>query len=285
MSPVIFQQPEVRDLAWAGFSPLLIRNQDIAGAGLVLEGFWQDRLAELDAEPSPLLDFLAERETTRLGLYYEALWHFLLDEDPDTTLVAHNLPVHDGSRTVGEFDCLYWSERAGTHIHLELAVKFYLGTADGTAWLGPGRRDRLDRKLAHLLQQQSRLSVHPAGRKAIEAVGIDDCQPRIDLKGYLFAPTNDAAAPADYQGRLPLPRWYHRSAFLDLADWHVIPRSHWLSPFLAHAAADQGSLEHALEGLKPGAPPIQLAACDDSGLEQTRCFVTPDDWPNDIEHK
>jgi hypothetical protein len=289
MSSVIFRHAAVRDLAWAGFAPQLIKTADIQGAGLDFSDFWRSLLPLLDADPAPLTEFLEQRESGRLGLYYEALWQFLLTHDPDIELIAHNYPVRDGGQTVGEFDCLYWSRRERRHIHLELAVKFYLGVPDRHIWLGPGRRDRLDQKLVRLVGHQSRLSDHPAAREALATLGIDHCERRIDIKGYLFAPPVGMAPPAGYNPQSPLQRWYSLSEFKELpaldpdwTGWQKIPRRRWLSPF----AVDRGELRSVDEllamlqqRLEDSGRPVQIAACDEDGRERYRCFVTPDHWP------
>ncbi|MDJ0878554.1 MAG: DUF1853 family protein [Halieaceae bacterium] len=283
-----YRDPYVRDLAWAGFSPLLMRGPGLAGAGLEFNTFWRDHLAQLDAKPDTLREFLGDTPSGRLGLYYERLWHYLLLQDPDTKLLAHNLPVQDGRRTVGEFDCLYWCRRRESHVHLELAVKFYLGVPGTDVWLGPGQHDRLDQKLHHLTSHQSRLAMHPAAKTALRKLGIEECQGVVDIKGYLFAPENGMPAPEYHHAANELRHWHTLTEFSELhadgdMDWQEIPRRRWLAPYASEDGPVRSSdelmemLESQLQG---DGRPVQLAACDDHGREQTRCFVTPDDWPS-----
>ncbi len=283
-----YANPFVRDLAWAGFSPLLMRGAGLAGAGLESQAFWRSRLRQLDADPSTLYEFLGNTPNGRLGLYYERLWHYLLKHDPDTDLLANNLPVRDGHRTVGEFDCLYWCRRRERHVHLELAVKFYLGVPDLGLWFGPGRHDRLDRKLHRLVTHQSRLARHPAAGPALRELGITECISAVDIKGYLFAPPAGMPAPDHHNPDNPLQTWYTLSQFSTLdplpdgwRGWQEIPRHRWLSPHRVSDGCEYDSQEmRELLGrrLQPGGRPIQLAACDPDGREHRRCFVTPDDW-------
>ena len=129
-----YRTREVRDLAWACFSPplMLTAQLGIDSAGLVNchLGMTTERaawLAELDRDPSALLGFLADNTSGRLGIYFERLWQFFLQQDPQVELLAHNLPIHDSGRTLGEFDCLYHCHQRQCDVHLELAVKYYLG--------------------------------------------------------------------------------------------------------------------------------------------------------------
>ena len=108
MPAAIFQHAIVRDLAWAGFSEPLVLSPAIGGWQLEPSAFWREHLQTLDRDPAPLSEFLADATDGRLGIYYERLWHYLLTQDPDSNLLAHNLPVRAGGRTIGEFDCLFW---------------------------------------------------------------------------------------------------------------------------------------------------------------------------------
>lgn len=291
MPAPIFQQPLVRDLAWAGFSAPLILSPAIRGAGLALSPFWREHLEDLDRDPGPLAAFLDVAPAGRIGIYYERLWHYLLQQDPNTTLLAHNLPVREGERTIGEFDCLYWCERRRAHVHLELAVKFYLGVPGRGCWLGPGGQDRLDAKLEHLLRRQSRLGAHPAARAALAALGIGEYTQVIDIKGYLFTPPGGMPAPAGYNPANPLQQWFTLDEFIalealpaDWIGWQAIPRHRWLSAYRATDATARPwwELEPWLRArLAAGGRPVQLAACDARGAERRRCFVTPAAWPDE----
>ncbi len=289
-----YQDPLVRDLAWAGFSPLLIKGPGLTGAELPLSEEWHARLDRLDRDPSELKAFLGDTHAGRLGLYYERLWHYLLEKDPDTRLIAHNLRVQDGHRTVGEFDCIYWCRRREAHVHLELAVKFYLGVPGTDTWLGPGQHDRLDQKLQHLLDHQSRLSEHPAAQATLRQYGIESCISLVDIKGYLFAPAAGVTTPEYHNPGNPLCDWYRVEEFTalgalpdDWAGWAEIPRHRWLAPYAIddNRVSDQNALIDTLaKRLHPGSRPVQMAACDALGREQRRCFVTPNDWPGEGVH-
>ena len=90
------QTRQVRDLAWACFSPpLLISRQLDSGIQLGNTNFRlsperQQWLAELDRNPQPLLTHLAASKSPRLGIYFERLWQFFLDCYPAVELLAAN---------------------------------------------------------------------------------------------------------------------------------------------------------------------------------------------------
>src|SRR5690606_2117149 len=153
--------PAVRDLSWALLSPPLLGETTKVQRHPLQASRWAgqpQRLADWfmqhDRDAGALLAWLAETPARRLGLYYERLWQFALHAAPDVEVVAANLPIRHNGHTLGELDLLLRDDE-GEH-HLELAVKFYLGTngCDAADWLGPGSHDRLDLKLSHLAHHQ-----------------------------------------------------------------------------------------------------------------------------------
>ena len=96
-------------------------------------------------------------------------------------------------------------------------------------------------------------------------------------------------APDNHNPANALQHWYTLDQFQSLeplpsdwVGWQKIPRRRWLSPYLANEGRlrDPAELATMLEQrLVSGGRPAQLAACDGDGVEQRRCFVTPNDWP------
>ena len=297
--PVALITPAVRDLAWACFSPPLLQSGALPGVGptlgnveLPLTDARREWLAALDRAPQRLLSHLAQRSSSRLGLDFERLWHFFLSEDAETDLVAHNLPVREAGQTVGEFDCLYYCHRRERHVHLELAVKFYLQQpgADGgdwSHWIGPNREDRLDRKLNRLLQHQLRLAEQAAAAPALEALGISELDHELEIKGRLFhrdgaervlPPACPPTAEAPWHGTLAqvTDRLSVKYRYLPLQ------RAQWLSPRVAAVEDTPLSASELLprlgQLLQATGRPQQVAALDGQGMERERFFVTPQDW-------
>jgi hypothetical protein len=300
-----FQTREVRDLAWACFAPplLLTRALDTTGTvhncplALTRERFaW---LETLDRDATLLLDHLAQRRDRRLGLYFERLWHFFLAQDPATDLIAHNLPVQQDGRTLGEFDCLYYCRERERHVHLELAVKFYLGhhttlpghqPGDLSDWLGPNARDRLDLKVSHLLARQSRLAETTAAQELLDHLGIDAVQREIEVKGWLFQPRgNTLPAPDAHNPCRSMGKWLLVSdlpAFLvacNAVAYRMLPRLQWLSSAAPDPSAEMltpTQLELTLrDTFERGARPRLVAALNASGFEIQRFFVVGPGWP------
>lgn len=302
----VYQTQSVRDLAWSCFAPPLLRVERlgqtqppvIGDAAFSLTAERSQWLRALDRDPAPLLHHLNARKSSRLGLYFEALWHFFLAQDTRVDLLAHNLPVRDNGRTLGEFDCIYFCHTRQRHIHLELAVKYFLGIAGGVAgsvaggearWYGPNSQDRLDLKLSHMLDHQIRLGQAPQAKTALAELGVTALDREIALHGYLFQPAEALPAPAGVAPDYRFGRWVARgelTKFLQSLPTHrylVLPRLRWLAPVALQAGDEplQAAQLSSAVSLQPqrGFRPRLVAVLDEQGCETTRFFIVPDHWP------
>lgn len=188
----------VRNLASSCFGPSLIdnfapfQNCDVQCGQFELNQRRRDWLLSLDRDPSPLLEHIKQLKSTRLGIYFEALWLFFLQQDPDFEVIANNLLVYKERRTLGEFDLIYRDKARDQVIHLELALKYYLSNPDNQApypadaWLGPNNTDRLDLKVKRLLEHQACLSETPQGASLLADMGIKAIEKQVVIKGRLF---------------------------------------------------------------------------------------------------
>ena len=189
----------VRDLAWSCFSPSMVQLTDLTSQkDSNPPQIWQcsasnfhalpthashshsiQWLEALDQNPNLIYDFLKTKNTAIVGTYFESLWHFYLDALSEVMHLETNVQVFDDKNTVGEFDVLFFDSTSRQSIHLELAVKYYLGVPithpafthlpenSANRWLGPQCRDRLSIKLHRLLDHQLKLSEHPAAQQQL----------------------------------------------------------------------------------------------------------------------
>tara|TARA_R110002049_G_scaffold154534_13_gene319070 strand:- start:2587 stop:3477 length:891 start_codon:yes stop_codon:yes gene_type:complete len=259
-------------------------------------------LQQLDRDPSALLTQLSSRPTHRLGVYFEQLWHFFLRSDPAVELVAHNLAIHDEGRTLGEFDCIYYCADRACHVHLELAVKYFLGVprardnatpANTHEWLGPDQRDRLKTKLDQLLQRQIALGDAPAARRKLLDMGIENMAREIALKGYLFQPLYEAPpSPPGFNRACTMHKWVSyqqlesHCATLDAMSFAILPKMQWLSRAQCDASETRLTQQQLLASLprrwQADHYPLLIAALDEAHSEVSRFFVTPGRWPDSI---
>ncbi|WP_158601568.1 DUF1853 family protein [Zhongshania marina] len=278
-----FRSPLIRALAWSCFSETLINEITTPTAvihkpHLPLTPKRLNWLTALDTNDAPLKTYLDTHcKSTRLGLVFESLWHFFLQEDPDTELIAHNIPVRDGKRTLGEFDLIYYCRMSQRYIHLELAVKFFLGipnkhTAPGLdQWYGPNRADRLDRKLARLTQHQLPLAHTDAGQAVIAQLGIDHLDQELQVNGILFHANTDNAPYPSLNSEHQRGDWLSLSAFQTAQEqesWRYIEKPSWLgAEYQTATPLENKHLQMAAH------KPIMLI-----NNKQQRRFLVADDW-------
>lgn len=315
----------VRDLAWVMQSPALLEGSPDNGvsgcqARVITDAFCQSVyrtnqrwLAEQDNDPGPLRQWLAERQSHRLGYYFEALveyWlrHLLGDGDLHTRVAVRQV-----KRTLGEFDFLFVEKQARLLNHWEVAVKFYLRHRcddGGYVWFGPGARDRFDKKVKHLIDHQCHLSETVPGQAAIRAqfpgIAALPVQSQILLKGYLFYPANSDWRHPDEIPAAASPRhltgwWTHCNELLIPEDssqsrWCPVTKLRWLAPVVIGPKAGEGELSEAdllsrqqLVALCRAhflsrAEPVLIAELqpgnNGSWSEISRGFVVGEHWPN-----
>ncbi|KXS38396.1 MAG: hypothetical protein AWU55_1613 [Halomonadaceae bacterium T82-2] len=298
------RHPVVRDLAWLLQAPDLLDTPYPGRPGLdelALDD--PDRrqawLRELEQRPGDLERAVAHRLGGRLGLYHEALWHFLIARAPGTRLLAANLSIRDARGvTLGELDLLYRRRGDATVVHLELAIKYYLGLeagpGDDTAparWIGPGCADSLAIKSRRALTHQLTMSRRPEARERLAAYSDAPVEQRLALLGILFRPA------VMHGGALPLPRGTTAGAligeWLPLSAWPrytgrliapvcgaFLDKPHWLAPPPTDQLMPLGALTDALLArFRARRTPCQLALRDAGGGHR-RVFVVPDGWPH-----
>ncbi|SHO55890.1 DUF1853 family protein [Vibrio quintilis] len=98
------------------------------------------------------------QNNSRLGFLYQDLCAQLFDAHPDYSIEAEELQLTENGRTLGAIDFIIHNHKTSAIEHWEVAVKFYLLL--NQRWYGPNAKDRLDKKLNHMLTHQLRLSEH-----------------------------------------------------------------------------------------------------------------------------
>lgn len=231
-----FNNPIVRHLAFCIASPNILNeipnDLDIKNHfELHPDQKWQthyqnyeSRLKQLDQQPQPLIDFLAQLKSTRLGLRFEnLLWFWLLEDDYHPyQLLGHSIQKIAGAITLGELDFVVLNQETQQVEHWEVALKYYLGEGklDLAQWFGLNREDTLQRKLKHFTERQFQFTEanhYPIQRKF--AV----------MKGQLYLPTD--------QSELSVPSWINTSRRLGQWGTHIptkpyyrLQRHEWLCP-------------------------------------------------------
>ena len=286
----------LRDMAWLLATPDLVRLGDYPGrpsnALLGLDSGQQAWFKTL----APKVAALDGQLATRMGHYHERLWQLLLDNAPHTRLLAHNLRITQRRITLGELDMLYRTRTNPAAVHLEVAIKFYLGLPDGpdeansqSRWIGPGGLDSLALKCSHLLHHQLPLSRTPGAQASIahwlaprdvgETAALSDpLTQQLAMPGVLFYP---------WQANLPPPTgataehrrglWCHQLAWPSVAERYSaalqvawLAKPHWLAPPLLDAFSHaDGQMVKVMEQVNRFGPQ-QVMLYDPKGEEKHR---------------
>jgi hypothetical protein len=291
----LFATPAVRHLAWLVHSRSLLRIDTGREACQPWPADIDAMLLELDRNPRPLLAHLARRPTRRLGLYFEQLYGYALVAFLGQRILAQNLPVRVGGRTLGELDFLVHDPFSDRVVHHEIAVKFYMGwtgTAAGgkpPGWYGPDTRDQLSTKLRRLREHQIPMWRSEAGRQCLREQGLAEPQAsHLGLYGYLFQHRHGAAPPLpDGIGRLDTRITWRSAAEPEQMPspetfQTVLTKPDWLGPmqYPAGYEPDPGHLAEALNAAHGRSVLLATLQRTDQGfwLESARQFLTPQGW-------
>lgn len=326
-----FNAKWLKDLAWLLLNPPLFTCE--------LSGF---KAFTLHDNRDEIYDWLKLLDTTgntttqtppqpanyrRLGLYFEALLRFFLiqghhDGVCQYRLIAHNIPVHKNKITLGEMDFILESN-SGELIHLETAVKFYLYCnnnnlphMDNTPpswhhWIGPNARDRLDIKLARMLNHQLILPSKTETHKALNNLNIAPSRVTSQhlLCGRLYKPLiisnleinqtehTNINLPKSTNNKTLISNWLHINEAKHLLqyktyEWVILEKMDWLAnkctqkatynteqllTWLAQLAT--GSAPKNTAGTWQARIPIQIIGrCLDTGEEKNIMLVS-NSWP------
>lgn len=202
-----FEHRAVRDLAWTIASPPLV-------SGNLEDTHWWSYeeclaefndcllgLQELERHPEPLIQHLSHLKNKRLGSIFEGFISYWLTISPNYREIKQNIQIIEDKHTYGEVDFIIEDLRTYEVIHLEVAVKFYLGCTpyeDAYRWFGTNTNDQLGKKIDHLKYHQTQLTKkHPEKLKKYFPNKIDrrDCF----VKGRLFYPEGSAISPQNIE--------------------------------------------------------------------------------------
>lgn len=210
-------------------------------------------------------------KSRRLGIYFEQLWAFAFSHHPDYLLLARNLPIRSGEKTLGELDFVVRHIPDDTVEHWEVAVKFYLQVEN--FWVGPGLHDRLDIKLAHMRGHQLPLVQQPESTAQLHRAGLAPARQWALMPGRLFTSVDDGN---------PTPRYWWTNALgfqrhFAEQDWQwlQLPKQTWLAPSTGTDLLAQEAQEHLTQAT---AHYPRCVAGLRGATEVSRGFIVPADW-------
>lgn len=284
----------LRDLAWLLFAPDTL-TADIPRLGEYTwpsqwreehVGNWLQRLAQLVLQPVPLMQAI-EPIPRRLGLYAEALMDFWMENDPAIDVVFRHQTVSENKRTVGDFDLVLRTRQEGL-IHMELAVKFFLGLPGATGldhWIGTTLDDSLAIKWRRVIDHQLQLSHHPSARELLpNGVSQRWCW----FKAWMFYPITYELVPQAFFSRDHCRGvWGNAEALLAHwtpdADVQWMPLLQRLAPALLPRDATPLRLHEAIAQWRQQEVPharvlARFGYKAGAWREIERAYLVPDDW-------
>jgi uncharacterized protein len=299
----VLDNPHVRDLAWALFSPNLldsscgvdVMEDEFLGVTKEAQKNFTGNLKQLDLDPKRLLTLLQEVKPQKLGDYFEALILFWLQQLSCCYKIEQGLLIKEERKTFGELDFVFFSDALASNVHYEVAVKFFLLNGDWDdfgSYIGPNPIDTLEKKIITLRKQLS-VFKRPQAKLFLEQQKLLPLVAQALVKGYIFYPLKKDATfektPTKGISKDHLSGWWARledSSWKERAlPYRLLPldRLEWLSP-RRFPKDDTEFLQKSMTvtGLRPIKPPSLIALFlqkDEWWEEQERGFLVSREWP------
>lgn len=290
------------DLLWMINSPSLLGKPPVGCESMRIETAGGSSVDASDVDADHLLHWFTHQDSQqpvcrRVGRYFERLVWYWLVFLRRVELIARGKAIMKGGRTIGEIDFLYHDE-LGQLIHLEVAVKFYLGIystkSNRLQFVGPNLNDTYERKMDRLFQHQLQLEseIFPGRPRRVALV-----------KGTLFYPeyctqSGDVASPSTASPTHCRGDWVRASALLRWCDRNLgsneqltLPdKPFWLSGFQRPEQESQSDHESmvaaCLQDVKTQRRPVMALVTSAAEMniadrvDFKRLFVVPDPWPD-----
>lgn len=255
-------------------SPLLQPQNDTRLAEPFLKG------NVLKAQSAAEEALLPADKDQRLGRRFERLTHNVLNALADLDVLAGNIVLHDGTRTIGELDLVTYDRQRDKYQHWEMTLKFYLGISTDH-WPGPNPIDNLHRKARRLFGHQFPLSASPLAQARLQTLNIPRIDERVVLsRGTLFYPAEqhieapDIAHPDHHRGR-----WWALSQLPTDTRWQPLSRNDWIG---TGSVSDKGTsmlASNQLVDYVQSAPsPLMVIAYHHTNALPEPGFIVSDNW-------
>lgn len=263
---------------WLRTAPPLLRPQDntrLAGP------FFESPLNDLRAtSPCTNKAEATPDKDQRLGRRFERLTHDVLQEQINLDVLACNIVLHDGIRTIGELDMITYDRQLDKYQHWEMTLKFYLGIST-QHWPGPNPVDNLHRKASRLFGHQFPLSASPLAQERLRALNIPRIDERVVLsRGTLFYPAEqnitapDIAHPDHHKGR-----WWTISQLPLGTRWQPLSKNDWIG---TGSVSDKGTTTLAsnelVDYVQAAPSPLMVIAHHDANTPPEPGFIVSDNW-------
>ena len=238
----------------------------------------------LSKNPVSLENYFRSEEQLILGKYFERIVHFFFENYPKFDLLIAGKQFFDKKTTLGELDFVINDKAKKEILHLEIAVKYYMGyksSAKHSMWIGPNGLDTLEKKLSKF-ENQLALSM-------TEASNIDlKIDRRIAvLKGYFFIHWRAKTWPHFHSLSSANGEWMYEeemeSALDEKGRYCIFPKHLWLSFYIDPNSKTVSKYEIIMQvkdqiaAIQKG---IMLVMIDEKGNKVlAKKLVVPAKWP------
>lgn len=187
----------------------------------------------------------------RLGHQMEYVFKHLITASSTHDVLLSNLLIEEGKTRIGELDFILKELNTNSHIHVELAYKFYIINPEISEpmyrLMGPNRRDMLHTKLDKLKEKQLPLLHHNSLLPYWQTHDINpvEMQQQCCFKAQLFEPFEEKTSIRPLNGDCISGKWirfddFNSKGFSTAAyyiprkrEWVVVPHSvvHWMNHY------------------------------------------------------
>ena len=231
-------------------------------------------LIQLDKSPQALINHLKALKTVRLGLRFEALVAYWLMISPNYKLLSKNIQIIENGITLGEVDFIIEDLNSKKIIHLEVAVKFYLGTSpyeNPYRWFGTNTKDQLGRKLDHLKHHQTQL-----GKKYNNHFQYEINEQHCLIKGRLFYPLGGGKPPNGVATNHLRGSWCYSNRMNNKDNLIPVSKLDWLAELSHSDIVDMNDFEK--KSAHQAQCFVKIQNNEQELKEEIRIFCLPDDF-------
>jgi len=278
----------LHDFKWVLGAKSLIRDDlpDFQGeialgiSDLITQDELNKCLEEQVNNPSKIAVFFSSDEQLIVGKYFEKMVAFIFYQLPRYKVLHYSKQFFDQKHTIGEIDFILHDLIDHRTLHVEIAVKYYMGFKNigkHDLWIGPNGRDTLKKKVLKL-QDQLKLS---------DQLELGTVEKRVLLFGYFFKHWKHSKWPY-FSNEMPDQGcWlyeYEMEDFFNRNEFYLImPKYKWLgfyidenSSFLSGAELIK-EVKEQLAIIGKGIMIVQLNAATRS--IKNKLIVVPREWP------
>ena len=285
-----------RDLSFLLASPSLLNNTKIVPAITSQEWMkWfldaKEAIADDAKKPQRLMQFVNTPRQYKLGLYAEDLLLYYLHNFSPCKILAHDIQVFDGKRSIGAFDFIVQTS-TGEIEHWEMAIKYFVQyslSPNWTEFIGPGGRDSLQRKMNKMLHRQILLGDDPLAQEGLKERGIPiPTRKRIVSVGKLFAQYKTYfVVPYEGDAHQPTGLWAKKDVFYEHLKsfphrkWVFRKHPRWIGPALCTKEDESMTNKEVWDFINSKETHVMLSELEEvpyGWQERERWFVMPEGW-------